>query len=346
MGGVIWLLEKRVEGRNLQEFWFGDEGAVRIVDARVGVGDKVSDATQPSERMEPDYYQLDKTFQQGSLKFYFSNAYWQKAMSISMSRIFRIKLREILKFNQDTRCPINNWVNNSNNFSKAPRTPRESLAIMMFELWTDTVSSRNLSGLENPMRRCLRNKQWLIGPQNIQCARQGKCTHPNLWVTGEFPRVAEEDLRLPGSYSGFTCCHNKNTLLSLTSIPENLVPVVWLLSFSSVPSALWESGMPPLRMPVSTATLFARSWRPKRSGFAEPLLDNPFSGVARPKLLGWEVFHSLFARFWEDNVCVRTPQPWIYWGQIKQPLNIECRGVSFLGDVFHLVCCRPLTLQN
>ena len=208
MGGVIWLLEKRVEGRNLQEFWFGDEGAVRIVDARVGVGDKVSDATQPSERMEPDYYQLDKTFQQGSLKFYFSNAYWQKAMSISMSRIFRIKLREILKFNQDTRCPINNWVNNSNNFSKAPRTPRESLAIMMFELWTDTVSSRNLSGLENPMRRCLRNKQWLIGPQNIQCARQGKCTHPNLWVTGEFPRVAEEDLRLPGSYSGFTCCHN------------------------------------------------------------------------------------------------------------------------------------------
>ena len=111
-------------------------------------------------------------------------------------------------------------------------------------------------------------------------------THPNLWVTGEFPRVADEDLRLPGSYSGFTCCHNKNTLLSLTSIPENLVPVVWLLSFSSVPSALWESGMPPPRMPVSTATLFARSWRPKRSGFAEPLLDNPFSGVARPKLLG------------------------------------------------------------
>ena len=93
-------------------------------------------------------------------------------------------------------------------------------------------------------------------------------------MTGELPLVAEEDLRLPGSYNGFTCC-DINTLLSLTSIPENLVPGDWLLSLSSVPSALWEMGMP-VRMAVSTATLFARSCRPSRSGFAEPLLDNPF----------------------------------------------------------------------
>ena len=132
-------------------------------------------------------------------------------------------------------------------------------------------------------------------------------THPNLWVTGEFPLVADDDLRRPGSYNGFTCLdsiaislfgkkslyvqcvqRHQHPSLFLTSIPENLVPGDWLLSLSSLPSALWESGMLP-RIPVSTATLFARSCRPRRSGFAEPLLDKPFSGVARPAFKSCEM---------------------------------------------------------
>ena len=249
-------------------------------------------------------------------------------MSISMSRIFRIKLREILKFNQNTTCPINNWVKNSNNFSKAPRTPRESLAIMMFELI-----------LYPPIPFLAWKIQWGVAWEIN-----------NDWLALKIFNVQGKASALtltcgwPGSFLGWrrrTCaCRGRTAGSPAATIktPSSLSPRSPRTSSPSYGSCRSAR----CRRHCGRAACPRRGCRCRRQRCSlapgdpgGPALQNRCLTTRSQEWLGLNCsderfFHSLFARFWEDNVCVRTPQPWIYWGQIKQPLNIECRGVSFV----------------